>query len=61
MEDFQKSFASLKDRLLLVGESSAQEIIDTKLKNTDKVSALIETKIHECLEEIASEYEPRTK
>ena len=61
MEEFQKSFSSLKDRLLLVGESSAQEIIDTKLKNTDEVSAVIDTKIHECLEEIASEYESRAQ
>jgi len=61
MEEFQKSFISLKERLLLVGESSAQEIIGSKLKNTDEVSALIETKIHECLEEIASEYESRLK
>ena len=61
MEEFQKSFSSLKYRLLLVGESSAQEIIDTKLKNTDEVSAVIDTKIYECLEEIANEYESRVK
>ena len=57
MEDFQKSFASLKEGLLQLGDTVAQEIVDTGLKSKDAISNVIEDRIHQYLEEVASEHE----
>ena len=57
LEEFQRSFASLKERLLQLGDSVSQEILDTGLKNKDDISGIIEDRIHGFLEEVASEHE----
>ena len=57
MEDFEKSFASLKESLLQLGDSVAQEILDTGAKNKDTVANIIEDRIHSFLEDVANEHE----
>ena len=55
MEDFEKSFASLKESLLQLGDSVAQEIVDTGGKDKDIISNIIEDRIHCFLEELENE------
>ena len=57
LEDYHKSFASLKEGLLQLGDSISQEILDTGLNDKDSIARLIEEAVHSLLEEVANEHE----
>ena len=56
MEDFEKSFISLKESMLQLGDSVAQEVVDTGAKNKRDISRIIQDNIHSFLEEVSSNH-----
>ena len=49
MKDFQQSMISLREKLLQLGDSISQEILDIEHKNTDNIGEIINNKLHEFL------------
>ena len=53
MKDFQQSMISLREKLLQLGDSISQEILDIEHKNTDNIGEIINNKLHEFLTDIS--------